>query len=189
MPRKRDPQIEIRILDAAHQLWMKGGEDRLTMRAVARAAKTTTPTVYGRFRDRRDILQSLRERARMDQLRTIQPAQTALEACFQFLKFADAHPNEYRLLTADWSERLARNAPKPAFELIKQLLAKELGGTPEQHTVLALTLAELLHGAARMLIVDGVPESVSQRLRHACRTGCEALITHAKKAAQSNGKP
>ena len=60
MPRQADPQLEQRILEAASRLRARGGEKALTMRAVAKAAATTTPTVYERYRDRDDILRALR---------------------------------------------------------------------------------------------------------------------------------
>jgi len=63
MPRQPDQEVEGHILDAAYRLWRSRGEKGLTMRAVAREAKTTTPTVYQRFRDKRDILEALRQRA------------------------------------------------------------------------------------------------------------------------------
>ncbi len=44
MPRKPDARLEGRILDAAYRMWSKRGERALTMRAVARASGTTTPT-------------------------------------------------------------------------------------------------------------------------------------------------
>ena len=59
MPRHADPALEQRILNAARKLWKRGGEHALTMRAVAKEARTTTPTVYERFRNRRQILQTL----------------------------------------------------------------------------------------------------------------------------------
>ena len=43
MPRKADARLEGRILDAAYRIWSERGENALTMRAVARAARTTTP--------------------------------------------------------------------------------------------------------------------------------------------------
>ena len=49
MPRHPDPDLEDRILSAAQRLWTRGGEKSLTMRAVARAARTNTPAVYRRF--------------------------------------------------------------------------------------------------------------------------------------------
>ena len=66
MPRLPDPELEQRILDAASRLWARGGEKALTMRAVAKAAGTTTPTVYERYRDRDDILRSLRQQTRAE---------------------------------------------------------------------------------------------------------------------------
>jgi hypothetical protein len=53
MPRKPDAALENRILDAAYKLWSKRGEDALTMRAVAKAAGTTTISkVSGQTRSR-----------------------------------------------------------------------------------------------------------------------------------------
>src|SRR5208283_5335939 len=66
LPRQADPQLEQRILEAASRLRAKGGEKALTMRAVAKAAGTTTPTVYERYRDREDILRALRLQTRSE---------------------------------------------------------------------------------------------------------------------------
>jgi AcrR family transcriptional regulator len=176
MPRKRDAQLEGRILAAAYKLWTKGGEKALTMRAVARASRTTTPTVYERFRDKRDLVALLRQHGRAKAAEILQPAATALETCRKFLEYAAAHRNEYRLLTADWAVRLSKNERKPTFDVIKARLAQDLGGTPEQHERLALALGEMLHGTATMLLADGVKEEVAAELRLACMTGCEALI-------------
>ncbi|MGB0035706.1 MAG: helix-turn-helix domain-containing protein [Candidatus Acidiferrales bacterium] len=179
MPRKADAGLEGRILDAAYELWSKRGESALTMRAVARAAKTTTPTVYQRFRDKRDLLELLRGRALQNLLRAIEPARSSAETCRRFLGFASTHPNEYRLLTADWAVRLSRKEPKPSFELIKKRLAADLGGSPGQHARLALALGALVHGTATMLLVEGVHEGTARELRSACFAACEALIEHA----------
>jgi len=66
VPRHPDPDLEQRILAAASRLWARGGEKALTMRAVAKAAATTTPTVYERYRDRDDILRALRMQTRSE---------------------------------------------------------------------------------------------------------------------------
>ena len=78
MPRHPDPELEQRILDAASRLWARGGEKGLTMRAVAKAAGTTTPTVYERYHDRDDILRSLRVQT-MSSFAPLQPHHFALE--------------------------------------------------------------------------------------------------------------
>ena len=66
MPRHPDPDLEGRILAAASKLWAKGGEEALTMRAVAKAAGTNTPALYRRFKDRKDILRALVQRMRAE---------------------------------------------------------------------------------------------------------------------------
>src|SRR5438067_1258312 len=62
MPRTPDPLLEERILDAAQELWIAGGDDALSMRAVAAKAGTHTPRIYARFKDREQILRALRSR-------------------------------------------------------------------------------------------------------------------------------
>src|SRR5436309_2943122 len=49
MARHSDPELEDRILQAARKLWHDGGEEALSMRAVAKAAGTNTPAVYMRW--------------------------------------------------------------------------------------------------------------------------------------------
>lgn len=176
MPRTPDAELEGRILDAAYRLWSKGGSHAVTMRAVARAAGTTTPTVYDRFRDKRDLLVLLRSRALEKLVSAIEPARGPLATCQAFLEFAVAHPNEYRLLTADWAAKLARNEPKPTFEMIKKRLAAKLGGKPEDYARLGLALGALVHGTATMLLAEDVHEKISRELRMACLEACKALI-------------
>jgi AcrR family transcriptional regulator len=181
MPRKPDAELEERILNAAYSLWSKKGEKSLTMRAVARAAATTTPTVYQRFRDKGDLLVLLRARAMEKLVKVLQPAETPVDTCRRFLEYAALHPHEYRLLTADWGAKLSRPEPKPTFELIKKRLAEELGGAPKDHVRLAMALGALLHGTAMMILADGVHEHVSRELRGICNEACETLIGCAAK--------
>ncbi len=178
MPRKADAKLEGRILDAAYKLWKARGENALTMRAVAKAAGTTTPTMYQRFRDKRDLLVLLRSRALAKLVSILKPPCSPAATCQRFLAFASTHPNEYRLLTADWAARLSREEPKHTFDLIKRRLAEELGGTPESHAKLAIALGAIVHGTAMMLLADGVHENVSRELRSACHEACEALIRY-----------
>jgi AcrR family transcriptional regulator len=176
MPRTADARLEGRIVDAAYQLWSRGGEKALTMRAVARTARTTTPTLYQRFRDKKDILELLRRRAQAIMFSYIRRAHSAEEFCQRYFEFASRHRNEYELIHADWVVRLAKEEPRPSFELLKKHLADRLGGTVEQHASLALALAALLHGTATMLLTKGAPERISRELRHACVAAFEALV-------------
>jgi AcrR family transcriptional regulator len=179
MPRKPDAELESRVLEAAYKLWSNGGEKALTMRAVARAARTTTPTLYQRFRDKKDLMMLLRNRALEKLVSVLQPACSPAATCGRFLDFAMKHPHVYRLLTVDWGVRLSRREPKPAFELIKKRLATQLGGAPEEHARLGLALGAQIHGTATMLLAEGVHEKISRQLRSTCNEACDTLIQSA----------
>jgi AcrR family transcriptional regulator len=183
MPRKADVGLEVRILDAAYQLWSERGEHALTMRAIAKAAGTTTPTLYERFRDKHDLLELLRVRARENLYSAIRPADSATDVCRRALDFIARHGHEYRLLTDGWAVRLGRKEPMPSVALMKQRLAEQLGGAPDDHTDLSLALVAQVHGTALLLLAAGVYEDVARQLRRVCMDACEALI----REALSNG--
>lgn len=180
MPRKADERLEGRIVDAAYQLWSRGGEHALTMRAVAKAAKTTTPTMYERFKDKHDLIEFLRARSRRRIFAALQPAKTALDICRLALAFALASGNEYVLFSADWGERLGRNVSTPSLNFLKQKLAQEIGGSPGKHTELAMALILQLHGAAMVLRGKGVKSEISTLLQRICLDSCQGLIEDAK---------
>ena len=182
MPRQADARLEGRIVDAAYQIWSKGGEHALTMRAVAKAAKTTTPTLYERFKDKRDLLTFLRERARQRMFQAVKGAKSATEACELGLDFMLANANEFRLLVSDWAIRLKRKEHLPSFELLKNKLAQDLGGSSEDHRALALSLVALINGTAFMLAGEGLNQELLTDLERACREGVRRLI-----GAERNG--
>ncbi|HYL69072.1 MAG TPA: TetR/AcrR family transcriptional regulator [Candidatus Limnocylindria bacterium] len=179
MPRQPDAQLETRILDAAYQLWTRHGEKALTMRAVARTAGTSTPTVYQRFRDKRDMLELLRTRAQQNLFAALKPARTLADFCPRYFDFAVRHPHEYELIHVDWAVRFARDEPRPSFELLKQRLADRLGGSPDQYVRMALALAALVHGTAILLLTKGIEKHVARELRATSTAAFEALVEDA----------
>jgi AcrR family transcriptional regulator len=191
MPRKADARLEGRILDAAYRLWSSRGEHALTMRAVARASSTTTPTLYERISNKEELLSLLRRRARLNLFSAIKPSRTPAQACRRILDFFVAHPHDYRLITQDWTIAFARKEHMPSFEFLKRRLAAQLGGKPVQHTSLALALAALLHGTATLLHSANIHQRISRDFRRACISACQALIlaasaraAHLKRAPQ-----
>ncbi|MGC1944770.1 MAG: TetR/AcrR family transcriptional regulator [Candidatus Acidiferrales bacterium] len=187
MPRQPDVETEVHILDAAYRLWRSKGEKGLTMRAVAREAGTTTPTVYQRFQDKRDILEALRHRAQQKLYSAVRPSRSIAEFCRRYLEFASKHPHEYELIHADWAARLLRREPRPSFELLKERLADRLGGRPEQHRRLALSLAALCHGTATLLLGAGVHDRVSSELRKICLAAAGTLVSRSRNHSGPNG--
>ena len=176
MPRKADAPLQGRILDAAYRLLSERGEDALTMRAVASACGTTTPTLYERFSKKEDLLALLRRRARLNLFSAIKSSKSPAQVCRRVLDFFAAHPNDFRLISEDWAIAFARKEHMPSFEFLKQSLAKQIGGQPDRHTPVALALVALLHGTATLLHSVEVHMRISKDFRHACISACEALI-------------
>jgi AcrR family transcriptional regulator len=185
MPRHPDPDLEDRILHAADVLWRRGGEKSLTMRAVARAAKTNTPAVYRRFKDRRDLVKALLLRIAVRIREHFQAGETIEDMAEAFVEYALRLPNEYLLFYSHVRElsppkgsgkaRPIRES-RPNFALLEKLLAKRLGGEPEQHTQLALGIWATLHGTTMLLLQKSIPEGHEEELRQACRLAVRALL-------------
>ena len=184
MPRHPDPLLEERILKAAHALWKRGGDEALTMRAVAKAAGTNTPAVYRRFKDREDLLRGLLLRT-VNQIRQYFVEGRTVEAIAEaYLEYALRLPHEYELFY-DYAHLLSpskgpgRPRPiretRPNFALTEQALAERLGGRPEDHTQPALALWATLHGTATLLLSKGI-EGHEEELRRACRAAVKALL-------------
>lgn len=111
MPPKSDPKTERRILSAAVSLWRTKGERGLTLRAVAREARTSTPTVYRRFRNKQAILLALASEFRQQLIQECLRSATLEDACRRCVEFAEQHPNEYRLIWDSWNDVFVPDAP------------------------------------------------------------------------------
>jgi AcrR family transcriptional regulator len=179
MPKKPNARLEDSILNVAYKLWVGGGEPALTMRAVAKAAGTTTPTLYERFRDKNALLSALQARAQQNLFDAIMPSRSIIEACLIGLEFTIARGHEYELVAKDWAARLSRNEPTPAFDLIKQRLAEQFGGSPEDHFQLALGLVTLYHGASVLLLGKGVHPKIATAIKQACIAAIDSLLASA----------
>ena len=187
MPRRPDPELEGKILDAAQRLWKKGGEKALTMRAVARAAGTNTPSVYRRFRDRDDILRGLLLRVRLEIAASLEEASSPEEGCERYLDFALQHPHEYELFYQHDYElhhsprsRLAgiKQTAQPARDAMRRKLVAKLGGSPSDHEHLLASLWMVGHGAAMLLIAKSILPKDAAEARAVFTKTVAALIRH-----------
>jgi AcrR family transcriptional regulator len=189
MARQPDPALEGRILNAARQLWKKGVGDALTMRAVAKAARTNTPAVYRRFRSREDILRALWQQTRQEILRQLEAGDSVEAACERYLDFALSHPHEYELYYLHEYELFAPDGPagrpsqtkadrqkRPAEELMKAKMAAQLGGSAEDYTPLSLAVWALLHGTVMLLITKTIPPSSAAEMRSICNASVTTLL-------------
>ena len=186
MPRHPDPELEQRILDAASRLWGRSGEKGLTMRAVAKAAGTTTPTVYERYRDRNDILRALRLQTRSELFAVVSRAQTLRQACQRQLQFAISHAHAYEVLFDAVAQPPSLHEPWPSFNHMRQLLALRLGGDPADHTRLMLSIWSLVHGTAMLIIRGRFEGSLRTQATSACLDAVDAIVEYAHKTKGKN---
>lgn len=185
MPRQADPELERRILDAACRLWSRGGEAALTMRGVAKAAGTTTPTLYERYHDRDDILRAVRIQTRVELFAVLGHTRSITQACERYLEFALEHPHAYEMLFDGFAQPPSLYEPWPSFNLMRLRLAQRLGGTPRRHTRLMLSVWSLIHGTAMLMIRGGVAGPLRAQMIHSCLDSVEAIIAE---AARPKGK-
>ncbi len=185
MPRLPDPELEERILDAAQKLWKKGGEKSLTMRAVAKAAGTNTPSVYRRFRSREDILRGLLQRIRMEFAGLLEQASSPEEGAERYLDFALSHPKEYELFFRKEHELFrSRKIERPGREAMKRKLAEKFETPAEEQGRLQLALWMVAHGAAMLLIAKTV---LPEEAREARTVFTKAVATLMRDASQKCG--
>lgn len=152
------------------------------MRAVAKAAGTTTPTVYERFRDRDDILKGLRLRTRRELFAALSRMQSLRDTIHRQLQFALEHSHAYEVLFDGVGRPPSLHEPWPSFNLMRERLAKEIGGTPREHNRLMLALWSLMHGTAMLIIRGGFEGPLRTQAIHACLDTVDTIMAVARKS-------
>jgi AcrR family transcriptional regulator len=189
LPRQPDPSLEQRILDAASRLWARGGEKALTMRAVAKASGTTTPTVYERYRDRDDILRALRITTRHELFAALSHTRTLREAVQAHMEYALTHSHAYEVLFDGVGKPPSLHESWPSFNLMRERVAERLGGSPRKHTRLMLSVWALMHGTAMLIIRGRFEGALRVQAVHACVDAFEALVETARKKEMPHSGP
>ncbi len=184
MPRHADPELEPKLLDAAQKLWRAGGDRALSMRALARAAKTNTPAIYRRFRNRKDILRALMLRFRNQYVESIRAAQSLEDSVEAYIDVALKQPREYELYFSESTLRPPESrTPEigPGFIWAQQKCAERFGGSPQDHAPLVLAIWALAHGTVAFLNSKALPPQRGEQLRAACRDAVEGLLRNAER--------
>lgn len=179
MPPHTDLLLEEKILKTAQRLWRTRGEKGLTLRAVAKEAGTTTPTVYKRFRNKQALRNKLAERFRGQLNEYLFQAKSVEDVCRRYLAFAEAHPHEYHLLLHSWSDIFHPDFPQPGKQWFMTKLAERFGGNPEQYSRCFYALFLLSHGAATLLSMPA-GDTARDEVRRNFLTVSDTVIGHAK---------
>lgn len=157
MPRKPDPNLEKSILDAALRLLEKHGVEAITMREVAKAAQTTTPTIYERFRDREDLIAAVTDFHR-DRLTAKLTSNDSLEeAATKFFDYCREHPTSVDLLLARIAANIKARKRGPTYDLVRQNLMQVDGLTPKDAEEMTKATSAMIFGTALLVskIDDG----------------------------------
>jgi len=176
MPPIPDKQLEERILTAARRLWREHGEKGFTLRGVARAAGTTTPTVYKRFRNKEAIRQALALRIRTELTAELFASSKIVEVYRRYLAYLEANPQEYELFRLTGPQMFAQGQ-RPARVWVLAQVGASFGGKPEDYGQIVDAMFLLCHGAAALITVEG--EAVTRdAIRETCIKFCDQLIEH-----------
>jgi AcrR family transcriptional regulator len=113
-------QLREEIVRAAARLIAENGGDSLTLRAVARAAGITAPSIYAHFADLNEVMKAVVEttfHALVTHLRRTvtdieDPVARLRAACQGYVTFALEEPNQYRVLFNAYPYRLATRPHK-----------------------------------------------------------------------------
>jgi AcrR family transcriptional regulator len=176
MPPIPDKHLEERILKAAQLLWRTRGEQGLTLRAVARKAGTTTPTLYKRFRNKEALRLALAYRFREELTADLLASPTIEQAHRRYLAYVEAHPREYELLRVSWGHFFT--TPRPVRGWLIGQLAARFGGQPEDYAAVYDGIFLLCHGTSTLLTV-APDESVQRATREICIKVCDKLLENA----------
>jgi AcrR family transcriptional regulator len=185
MPRPLDTTLEKRLIDAARNLW-RSGEERLTMRALARAANTHAPGIYSRFRNRQDIIRMLLAQFEEELVAFLTTAVSVEAATELYFEFAINHPKEYETLYThrggmpDKPAMCSLDDLGPVFRWVQDKLTEGLALEPSEATQLALTIWTLWHGTAILLIGRAALSPLADSVRNAADCGVKTLMQEAR---------
>jgi AcrR family transcriptional regulator len=172
-----DKQLEERILMAARRLWREHGDKGLTLRAVALAAGTTTPTVYKRFRNKEAIRRALALTFREEMLAEVFASSCLEEVYRRYLAHAEANPHQYDLLRLEWAELYTPSRLRPGRVWVMAQMADRFGGRSEEYGYFVDALFLICHGASTLLTVEGETKA-RDAIREACIRTCDRMLEH-----------
>jgi AcrR family transcriptional regulator len=133
--------VHNRILDAARELFTSQGYEAVTMRRIAQKVEYTPTALYFHFQNKKALLQELSDRdalalgVEFGKLRGVKaPLERVRRMGEAYIRFALAHPNQYRLLfmtpqpalSPEHSSIPKGNLDQDAYALLVQTIAEAI---------------------------------------------------------------
>lgn len=181
-PRAHDDALRARLLDAAATATAAHGPDGFSLRALARAAGTSTSAVYSLFGSREALVAAVGREAfrrlaeHLDAApHTGEPGPDLLALGLAYRRFALDEPGFYRVMFEVAPEH-GHGAEEPTFAVLREAVARV---RPDDAREGALALWALVHGLVSLelagLLPGGEPER-ADRFRAALQHGGPALV-------------
>jgi AcrR family transcriptional regulator len=181
-------ELRRKILDAARELFMSEGYDRVTMRRIAEAIEYSPTAIYLHFEDKDALVRALCG-AEFAQLLAALPARAPadpVEAIRQlglaYARFGLAHPNHYRFLfMTDKQQHRVSDEGQQAFGLLRAAVERAIASgrfRREDVDATAQALWASLHGVVALLVtyrpdqfphVPAVPDLVERVVENGIR--------------------
>jgi len=165
MPRKADPKLEKNILIAATRLLDRRGLDAVTMREVAKAAGTTTPTLYERFKDRDALLVGILDRVADEMLVRVEPINSVEGMAEECLRYCLEIPNRIDLMHRVWPHTIPTDRQRPVFDLAVKRLQSQHGHSYKKADEIASAILAVLLGTAILMIGAGTKTDFAIKTR------------------------
>ena len=178
MSRTTNPVLTEQIVTAARRLWHQNGEKGLTLRAVARAAGTTTPSVYQRFPAKQDLVAAIADHIRLEVGTAVAGGRNLEDGFRRYMDYAKRHRQEYSLLnTTALGQIFGKARPRPGFEWAQQELVRRHGGKLEDYEATVYAITCLLHGTAN-LVLTMPPGTLADEVEESSRRAALQLAAH-----------
>jgi AcrR family transcriptional regulator len=188
MPRLPDAALEERIVAAAVRLLDRGGEAAITLRAVAKEAGTTTPTIYQRFPDRAALMKKLVGQLTDGVMEILRP-QATIEAIFRrYLGYSQSHSMRVSLMVETFGTRYVAGASMPAFELLQSRITEEVGIKGRECEDLALAIASLAFGTAQGMIAAGTDSKHAAQFQRSAMQALRMLLQAFSRGSKSGAR-
>ena len=176
MPRAPDPRLEERLVTAALSLLDEHGLEAVTMRSVAAAAGTSTPTLYERFDDRDALLKGLVLRVQDAMISAVRSARSAEGFVKAYIRFSCRYPHRFELGIQTFGSRLVSAEPMPVLDVLRKILARETAAPCRAVENLALAVAALIFGTVQGMMAAGPDHRRAMDLQRACLSALKLLL-------------
>jgi len=170
------------MIRAEHDaLWQSGGEEAVTIRGVAAAAATTTPTVYSYYADREALLTALRTLAFQRFSAHLAKSRDFPDTCVRHLEFCTSHPRDYELLYGrSWMERVTAGAQRGEIERYTTHIVR--AGVDESRAAhIAYPVMMMLHGVVMHRALNKKQSPQGRAIAAACLEACMTLLESARR--------